>query len=44
MMGIDEKPGIEGKEVIPVERYGVKVISMAFFVEEMHQSFGEDQC
>ncbi len=34
MMGIDEKPGIEGKEVIPVERYGVKVISMAFFVEE----------
>ncbi|OHP85496.1 Mrp/NBP35 family ATP-binding protein [Staphylococcus sp. HMSC063D03] len=34
MMGIDEKPGIEGKTVIPVERYGVKVISMAFFVEE----------
>ncbi|MFO3720119.1 chromosome partitioning protein ParA [Staphylococcus felis] len=34
MMGIDEKPGIEGKTVIPVERHGVKVISMAFFVEE----------
>ncbi len=35
MMGIDEKPGIKGKEVIPVERHGVlKVISMAFFVEE----------
>ncbi|MBM0990383.1 P-loop NTPase, partial [Enterobacter hormaechei] len=31
---IDEKPGIKGKEVIPVERHGVKVISMAFFVEE----------
>ncbi len=26
MMGIDEKPGIKGKEVIPVERHGVKVI------------------
>ena len=44
MMGIDEKPGIEGKEVIPVERYGVKVISMAFLLKKMHQSFGEDQC
>ena len=34
MMGIDERPGIDGKEIIPVERHGVKVISMAFFVEE----------
>ena len=34
MMGIDEKPGVQGKEIIPVERHGVKVISMAFFVEE----------
>ena len=34
MMGIDHKPGIEGKQIIPVERHGVKVISMAFFVEE----------
>lgn len=34
MMGIDVKPGVEGKEIIPVERHGVKVISMAFFVEE----------
>ncbi|UXR82076.1 Mrp/NBP35 family ATP-binding protein [Staphylococcus sp. IVB6214] len=34
MMGIDEKPGIEGKTVVPVEHHGVKVISMAFFVEE----------
>ena len=30
MMGIDERPGIDGKEIIPVERHGVKVISMAF--------------
>ena len=34
MMGIEERPGIDGKEIIPVERHGVKVISMAFFVEE----------
>ena len=34
MMGIDERPGVDGKEIIPVERHGVKVISMAFFVEE----------
>lgn len=34
MMGIDERPGIDGKEIIPLERHGVKVISMAFFVEE----------
>ncbi|WP_031547659.1 Mrp/NBP35 family ATP-binding protein [Salinicoccus luteus] len=34
MMGITEKPGIEDKTIIPVERFGVKVISMAFFVEE----------
>ncbi|MFP3360110.1 P-loop NTPase, partial [Planococcus sp. SIMBA_143] len=32
MMGITEKPGIEDKTIIPVERFGVKVISMAFFV------------
>ena len=29
MMGIDERPGVDGKEIIPVERHGVKVISMA---------------
>uniref|UniRef100_UPI003F55E823 Mrp/NBP35 family ATP-binding protein n=1 Tax=Staphylococcus xylosus TaxID=1288 RepID=UPI003F55E823 len=34
MMGIQEKPEVEGEQIIPVEREGVKVISMAFFVEE----------
>jgi ATP-binding protein involved in chromosome partitioning len=34
MMGIVEKPGVDGEKIIPVERYGVKVISMAFFVED----------
>lgn len=34
MMGITERPGIKGQMIVPVERFGVKVISMAFFVEE----------
>ncbi|WP_323703961.1 Mrp/NBP35 family ATP-binding protein [Mammaliicoccus sp. Dog046] len=34
MMGIQEKPEVEGEQIIPVEGEGVKVISMAFFVEE----------
>ena len=37
MMGIDERPGIDGKEIIPVERHGVKVISMAFLLKKMHR-------
>lgn len=41
MMGIDEKPGIKGKEVIPVERHGVKVISMAFFCGRKCASYME---
>nr|WP_302054844.1 Mrp/NBP35 family ATP-binding protein [Macrococcus equipercicus] len=34
MMGITSRPGINGQMIVPVERFGVKVISMAFFVEE----------
>ena len=34
MMGISERPDIDGEKIIPVERHGVKVISMSFFVEE----------
>lgn len=34
MMGIFEKPGVVDEKIVPVERYGVQVISMAFFVEE----------
>ena len=30
-----------GREVIPVERHGVKVISMAFLWKKMHQLYGE---
>ena len=44
MMGIDEKPGVQGKEIIPVERHGVKVISMAFFVEENAPVIGVVLC
>lgn len=34
MMGITVRPTIEGEKVVPVERFGVKVISMGFFVED----------
>ncbi|KPV57117.1 ATP-binding protein [Paenibacillus sp. A3] len=34
MMGIEEKPQLVNNHIIPVERFGVKVISMGFFVEE----------
>ncbi|PTM54647.1 Mrp/NBP35 family ATP-binding protein [Desmospora activa] len=34
MMGIEERPAVVDKTIYPVERFGVKVISMGFFVEE----------
>ncbi|GAA3897361.1 iron-sulfur carrier protein/transcriptional regulator SalA [Anoxybacillus suryakundensis] len=34
MMGITERPVVRGEKIIPVERFGVKVISMGFFVED----------
>lgn len=34
MMGIEERPKIEENRVVPIERFGVKVISMGFFVED----------
>lgn len=34
MMGVDTRPKVIGDKIIPVERFGVKVISMAFFVED----------
>ncbi|WP_419882671.1 P-loop NTPase [Peribacillus sp. B-H-3] len=34
MMGISNRPVVRGKKIIPVERFGVKVISMGFFVED----------
>ncbi len=34
MMGIEEKPTLEDNVIQPVERFGVKVISMGFFVED----------
>jgi ATP-binding protein involved in chromosome partitioning len=34
MMGIEEYPKQEDQKIVPVERFGVKVISMGFFVEE----------
>ncbi|MEC0664531.1 P-loop NTPase [Priestia flexa] len=34
MMGITQRPTVQGERIIPVERLGVKVISMGFFVED----------
>ncbi|MFA1822940.1 P-loop NTPase [Virgibacillus oceani] len=34
MMGIENRPAVRAEKIIPVERYGVKVISMGFFVED----------
>lgn len=34
MMGIIDRPVVRGEKIIPVDRFGVKVISMAFFVED----------
>ncbi|WP_314590953.1 Mrp/NBP35 family ATP-binding protein [Paenibacillus terrigena] len=34
MMGIEERPEIVNERIIPIERFGVKVISMGFFVED----------
>ncbi|MEI5909232.1 Mrp/NBP35 family ATP-binding protein [Bacillus spongiae] len=34
MMGIVKRPVVRGERIIPVERLGVKVISMGFFVED----------
>ncbi|WP_231686966.1 Mrp/NBP35 family ATP-binding protein [Bacillus sp. JCM 19034] len=33
MMGIEERPQVVNERIIPVDRFGVKVISMGFFVE-----------
>lgn len=34
MMGITTRPVVRGDKIFPVDRFGVKVISMGFFVEE----------
>lgn len=34
MMGVEERPKVIAERIYPVERFGVKVISMGFFVED----------
>ncbi|GAA5417712.1 iron-sulfur cluster carrier protein [Paraliobacillus ryukyuensis] len=34
MMGVREKPTLDGNRIVPVERHGVQMISMGFFVED----------
>ncbi len=44
MMGIEERPKVVDKRIYPVERFGVKVISMASLLKTMRLLFGEDLC
>ncbi|WP_163539084.1 Mrp/NBP35 family ATP-binding protein [Gracilibacillus sp. YIM 98692] len=34
MMGVEERPKLKGNKIIPVERFGVQIMSMGFFVED----------
>ncbi|RAP73265.1 P-loop NTPase [Paenibacillus montanisoli] len=34
MMGIEERPQVVNERVIPIEKFGVRVMSMGFFVED----------
>ena len=34
LMGIHEKPKAEGKQMFPIEKHGIKVISIGFLIEE----------
>jgi ATP-binding protein involved in chromosome partitioning len=34
MMGIEDRPHLENDMIIPIEKFGVKVMSMGFFVED----------
>lgn len=34
MMGVENRPAVRAEKIIPVERFGIKVISMGFFVED----------
>lgn len=34
MMGIEQRPTVIGELILPVERFGVKVMSMGFFVQD----------
>lgn len=34
MMGIEERPQVQGETIYPVEKNGIKVMSMGFFVED----------
>ncbi|MHC0039169.1 Mrp/NBP35 family ATP-binding protein [Pseudoneobacillus sp. C159] len=34
MMGITKRPVVKNEKILPVDRFGVKVISMGFFVED----------
>ncbi len=34
MMGVEKRPEVDGSKISPVERFGIKIISTGFFVED----------
>lgn len=44
MMGIEERPQAVENRIAPVERFGVKVISMASLWKRIRRSYGAGQC
>ena len=34
LMGAGEQPALQGDKIVPIERFGVKIMSMGFFLEE----------
>ncbi len=34
LMGADAQPELQGDKIVPIERFGVKIMSMGFFLEE----------
>lgn len=34
MMGVEKRPEVDGNKISPVERFGIKIISTGFFVED----------
>jgi len=34
LLGITERPGVSGDKIVPIEKFGLKVMSMGFMIEE----------
>ena len=34
LLGVDERPGVKDDRIIPIERYGLKAMSIGFLMDE----------